>query len=97
MAVLWRSIGKNFRLLSIRALAIAQYIQRREYISAIQAGVPRIDPLFALDDGARQLITRADTLFVAGFAPPGEVVAAAGVNVSHRGGRSGFVGIVWFR
>ncbi|MDP2868094.1 pyridoxamine 5'-phosphate oxidase family protein [Methyloversatilis sp.] len=43
-------------------------------------------PLAALDDAARALITRADTLFIAS-------AHAAGVDVSHRGGAPGFVSV----
>ncbi len=68
-----------------------QYIQARDYASAAAtpAGV-RIETFTALDEAARALIARSDTFFVA---------SAAGsdgrhdVDVSHRGGRPGFVGI----
>jgi predicted pyridoxine 5'-phosphate oxidase superfamily flavin-nucleotide-binding protein len=68
-----------------------QYIQARDYASveATPAGV-RVETFTALDAAARSLIGRSDTFFVA---------SAAGsdgrhdVDVSHRGGRPGFVGI----
>lgn len=50
-----------------------------------------------LDEAARQLIARADTLFIASALPPQAMAgdeaspAAQGVDVSHRGGRPGFV------
>jgi predicted pyridoxine 5'-phosphate oxidase superfamily flavin-nucleotide-binding protein len=68
-----------------------QYIQARDYASveATPAGV-RVETFTALDEAARALIARSDTFFVA---------SASGsdgrhdVDVSHRGGRPGFVGI----
>ena len=65
-----------------------QYIQGREmhWVRSPQDLQPRRrEALTALDAPARALITQADTLFVATHAP-GE-----GADVSHRGGRPGFV------
>lgn len=76
-----------------------QYIQRREYLWTGPA--PRAvsaEPFTVLDDDARALIGRADTGFVASASradgpasedPP----VSRGVDVSHRGGRPGFLGI----
>ncbi len=46
-----------------------------------------------MDEWARGLIARADTLFVASYADPQHGAAKRRVDVSHRGGRSGFVHI----
>lgn len=65
-----------------------QYIQGREmqWVRDPQDLQPRRrEPLTALDAPARALIAQADTLFVATHAP------GAGADVSHRGGRPGFV------
>jgi uncharacterized protein len=62
-----------------------QYIQRRDY-GTDRSGEPvRVEALNALDEAARALIRRADTSFVAS--------AAQRVDVSHRGGQPGFLGI----
>ncbi|MBC7939309.1 MAG: pyridoxamine 5'-phosphate oxidase family protein [Chitinophagaceae bacterium] len=67
-----------------------QYIQGREmdWVRDSRDLQPRSrEALSALDAPARQLISQADTLFIASHAP------GAGADVSHRGGRSGFVHI----
>lgn len=67
-----------------------QYIQGREmhWVRDPQDLQPRRrEALTALDAPARALISQADTLFVATHAP------GAGADVSHRGGRAGFVHI----
>lgn len=67
-----------------------QYIQGREmhWVRDPQDLQPRKrEALTALDAPARALIARADTLFIASHAP------GAGTDVSHRGGRAGFVHI----
>jgi uncharacterized protein len=67
----------------------AKYIQRR---SAHR--VPRspggVDAFSTLDAKARAAILNADTLFVASRSGP-QTGAAGGLDVSHRGGRPGFV------
>ncbi len=71
-----------------------QYIQGREVHWTRDAAdlTPRaVEVLDRLDDEARAHIARADTLFVATHAPPAEGQAARGADVSHRGGRAGFV------
>jgi uncharacterized protein len=70
-----------------------QYIQRRDYLAPREARVLRVEPLTVLDDEARALIARADTFFVASAATAGGPGPGPGVDVSHRGGRPGFVGI----
>lgn len=67
-----------------------QYIQGREmhWVRDAHDLQPRHrEALDALDAPARALIAQADTLFVASHAP------GAGADVSHRGGRAGFVHI----
>jgi ferredoxin-NADP reductase/predicted pyridoxine 5'-phosphate oxidase superfamily flavin-nucleotide-binding protein len=67
-----------------------QYIQGREMAWARDSRdlQPRgREALGALDAPARALIAQADTLFIATHAP------GAGADVSHRGGRAGFVHI----
>jgi uncharacterized protein len=68
-----------------------QYIQARDYASveASPDGV-RVDSFTALDAAARDLIARSDTFFVASSSG-GD--GRHDVDVSHRGGRPGFVGI----
>ncbi|AOF82614.1 pyridoxamine 5'-phosphate oxidase family protein [Methyloversatilis sp. RAC08] len=62
-----------------------KYIRTREAFYFGDDEPPAMaQPLPALDDAARALIRRADTLFIAS-------AHAAGVDVSHRGGEPGFV------
>jgi uncharacterized protein len=70
-----------------------QYIQRRDFLVRPERVVPRVEAFPGLDEGARALIARADTFFVASAAPAGEAQASGGVDVSHRGGKPGFVHI----
>jgi len=67
----------------------AKYIQRRE-AHRVPPAPGRVDALDGLDAEARALIAQADTLFVASRSGPG-ISAAGGLDVSHRGGRPGFV------
>ncbi len=69
----------------------AKYIQRRSVQPALQAA-GSVEPLAGIDAAARALIAQADTLFVASRARP-EAGAAGGLDMSHRGGRPGFVRI----
>ena len=69
-----------------------QYIQGREFTWVRDADDLRprgTEALTALDADARALIQRSDTLFIATHAP----ASAGGADVSHRGGRPGFVKI----
>jgi uncharacterized protein len=66
-----------------------QYIQRRSVSRAEAAGGPA-RRLESLDEDARGLIARADTFFVASRSREG-VGPDGGVDISHRGGRPGFV------
>jgi predicted pyridoxine 5'-phosphate oxidase superfamily flavin-nucleotide-binding protein len=67
-----------------------QYIQRRDYAALVPAPV-RAEDFKALPLEASDLVRRADTMFVASAAPrePG----GFNIDVSHRGGQSGFLGI----
>jgi predicted pyridoxine 5'-phosphate oxidase superfamily flavin-nucleotide-binding protein len=67
----------------------AKYIQRRAVAPAPHAS-SEVETLLGLDAAARALISGADTLFVASRSRP-EAGAAGGLDVSHRGGRPGFV------
>jgi predicted pyridoxine 5'-phosphate oxidase superfamily flavin-nucleotide-binding protein len=67
----------------------AKYIQRRA-VEPAQRASGSVETLADLDAAARALIAQADTLFVASRSRP-EVGAAGGLDVSHRGGRPGFV------
>ena len=67
----------------------AKYIQRRA-VSHVSQAPGGFDALAGLDVEARALIERADTLFVATRSRP-DVGAAGGIDISHRGGRPGFV------
>jgi len=72
-----------------------QYIQRRNY-GAWRPGTPEpAEAVTAANGSAASLIRQADTMFVASSTPPGRsgAGAGAGVDVSHRGGLPGFVGI----
>lgn len=66
-----------------------QYIQRRA-LSRAEPAPGRVRRLESLDGDARGLIARADTFFVASRSRP-DVGAAGGADISHRGGRPGFV------
>ena len=63
----------------------AQYIQRREIVptKSVATGAP-LEPLAGIDAEARQLVAASDTFFVASS-------TGDGVDMSHRGGRPGFV------
>jgi predicted pyridoxine 5'-phosphate oxidase superfamily flavin-nucleotide-binding protein len=71
-----------------------KYIQAREPVYAENAthAAPLVEG-GQLDDAARRMVARADTLFIA-TAYAGDVLEAGragGVDVSHRGGKPGFV------
>src|SRR5262249_51906464 len=67
----------------------AKYIQRRAVQPASDAP-GGVETLAGLDAAARELIAQADTLFVGSRARP-DIAAAGGPDMSHRGGRPGFV------
>jgi predicted pyridoxine 5'-phosphate oxidase superfamily flavin-nucleotide-binding protein len=72
-----------------------KYIQAREpvYLAPGAGAVPVVHESLQLDDAARRLITGADTFFIATAYAGDSAQAgfAGGVDVSHRGGRPGFV------
>ncbi|WP_255468216.1 pyridoxamine 5'-phosphate oxidase family protein [Achromobacter sp. UMC71] len=80
-----------------------QYIQAREFYFSRSPALrfpAVVQPRTGLDEADRALITRSDTLFVASYADtdagaspqaPSEAGAARRVDVSHRGGKPGFV------
>ncbi|MFO1067840.1 MAG: pyridoxamine 5'-phosphate oxidase family protein [Geminicoccaceae bacterium] len=67
-----------------------QYIQERHGAPVPDSHSPAVENLAGLDDAARALIGAADTLFVATYA---DLPDGREVDVSHRGGRAGFVHI----
>ncbi len=72
-----------------------QYIQTRTTAAAPEIGrVPAERPVSRsdwFDDGTRALIERSDTLFIATAYSDGSDAESGGVDVSHRGGKPGFV------
>src|SRR5260370_34582664 len=70
-----------------------QYIQRRSTIEERASTEVEVEPFTALDGEARTLIGAADTFFVASFARASGPTACQGADVSHRGGRPGFVDV----
>lgn len=66
-----------------------QFIQARD-VEQVSPGVPVTEAISALDAAARDLIVRADTFFVAS-ASGAHDGPTGGVDISHRGGRPGFV------
>jgi uncharacterized protein len=68
-----------------------QYIQARDYV-AFRPEAVSVEPFDGLPAVAADLIRNADTMFVASAAP-GETRKEDRIDVSHRGGRPGFLGI----
>ncbi|WP_324732627.1 pyridoxamine 5'-phosphate oxidase family protein [Pseudomonas paeninsulae] len=71
-----------------------QYIQQREAHFVREPGPQQglqLQRLDALDEAARELIRGADTCFVASYIDPDGDPARRSVDVSHRGGQTGFV------
>lgn len=67
-----------------------QYIQKRRFSRVASARSGRLD-LTALDDRASRIIRDADTFFVASYVDHDDQQRS--VDVSHRGGRPGFVNV----
>lgn len=70
-----------------------QYIQLRDHAFARDPSKPFVGPVHEtpeLDDAARALVTASDTFFVASYA---DRDGQRQVDVSHRGGKAGFVRI----
>ncbi len=73
----------------------AQYIQTRRPVAMARTPGPApmiVERFDGLDEAARTLIAAADTFFVASRSRP-EVERDGGLDMSHRGGRPGFVGV----
>lgn len=70
-----------------------QYIQNRkiEYIPADERPKPDVQTQVTLDESARALICQSDTFFVATAYDDKSGAASNGADVSHRGGKPGFV------
>ena len=70
-----------------------QYIQTRELeqLEATTQRPPAVDALQILDGAAIKLIENSDTFFVASYLNAKDDDVTSGVDVSHRGGRPGFV------
>ena len=69
-----------------------KYIQVREVEDAINATLIERQTFVSLDDKAHAMIANADTLFVATGSGT-DVMAEGGIDISHKGGRSGFIRI----
>jgi predicted pyridoxine 5'-phosphate oxidase superfamily flavin-nucleotide-binding protein len=71
-----------------------QYIQQRTLAASRvepgEVGSTRVESFDHLDEAAQAAIERADTFFVASRSRPG-IGSAYGSDISHRGGRPGFV------
>ncbi|MBV1910442.1 MAG: pyridoxamine 5'-phosphate oxidase family protein [Kangiellaceae bacterium] len=70
-----------------------QYIQARkfEFISSQEIGRSTFESFHKLDKRAKNIIESADTFFIASAFDSGNELASDGADVSHRGGRPGFV------
>lgn len=70
-----------------------QYIQTREleWLDADLMPEPEIQEITLFDQEAQALISNSDTFFVASYLANGSGEASEGADVSHRGGRPGFV------
>lgn len=70
-----------------------QYIQTRdiEVLPSSAVAAPKVTKSEAFDDQTRALIEQADTLFIATAYRENEEAVTQGADVSHRGGRPGFV------
>lgn len=71
-----------------------KYIQQRTYAFADQPGTPysgAVETLPALDEAAQASILAADTFFVASYYAGDAERPGQSVDVSHRGGKPGFV------
>ena len=70
-----------------------KYIQVRKVGYCERASAHTAHDTTVLDDRARQIIARADTFFIASAHPDAnhDATAAHGIDVSHRGGKPGFV------
>jgi predicted pyridoxine 5'-phosphate oxidase superfamily flavin-nucleotide-binding protein len=88
-----RSVGPDGVTISVRQSFgnCPQYIQTRMWHDAEAACGP-VEQLSGLDAAARVLVAGADTFFVATTSGAGAMATGAGgVDISHRGGRPGFI------
>lgn len=69
-----------------------QYIQTRRMVPVKRSAASRSD-IEVLDETARALIEGSDTFFVASYTASHGPRFSHGVDVSHRGGRPGFIGV----
>jgi uncharacterized protein len=72
-----------------------QYIQTRDLhtIDPSSLPPPNVEDLKQFDESAKNLIMHSDTFFVASYVKNDSGEASEGADVSHRGGRPGFVRI----
>jgi len=70
-----------------------QYIQHRELLALDPQALPapEIVPISGLSDEARALIENSDTFFVASYKEADSGQSSDGADVSHRGGKPGFI------
>ncbi|HEX8406524.1 MAG TPA: pyridoxamine 5'-phosphate oxidase family protein [Duganella sp.] len=68
-----------------------QYIQHRQHRQHRQHETPQVVRAMALSARDRELIARADTFFIASANLDADAGPGRGVDMSHRGGRPGFV------
>ncbi|MCY7295200.1 pyridoxamine 5'-phosphate oxidase family protein [Alteromonas sp. a30] len=68
-----------------------QYIQTRHIESVPNPKSPQISSITELDEITRQVIEQADTFFVATHSKEVEGEPSTGADVSHRGGKPGFI------
>lgn len=70
-----------------------QYIQNRSMVARNREAHtdPQVEDINRLDEESQNLIATSDTFFVASYMADGSGEASEGADVSHRGGRPGFV------
>lgn len=88
------SIDKNIRIQVDQSFGnCPQYIQSRELIRLEDKALPasKVNELQKLDARAQALIAKSDTFFVASYVSNNSGEASEGADVSHRGGRPGFI------
>lgn len=72
-----------------------QYIQLRDVTwenGNVVSNAPA-ESMSRLDEDARAFIRAADTCFIASYADPDGIIAKRAVDVSHRGGKTGFIDV----
>lgn len=88
--------GDRFALSVVQAYGnCPRYIQRRQLQKAAPTGLREvvIQSVHRIEGRAREMIAAADTFFVASHSGEAGGPASRGADVSHRGGRAGFVRI----